>query len=436
MVESVASNRSMGFSRLRISGWRQFDNIDIELHDRLTIITGANGAGKSSLIKIFSGHFGYTPNFLSVPYIDTKGGYKYAVGTFVSLFKRLNPFQKTATNQVGDLTYSSGQTSPITIPQGAGVLYNIHLSSQQHVYGIQIDSHQPTPRYQTVEHIPSSILTPINAYNQYNQEYQYHYSGGSSGYSPVYRLKEALISMAMFGEANSRSPGNPVLKNALDGFVEVLKKILPPSLGFMDISIRTPEVVLQTRSGEFLLDAASGGVMTLIDFAWRLHLYSLENSSFVVTFDEPENHLHPSMQRSLMGRLLDAFPQAQFIVATHSPFIVSSVKDSFVYVLRYEGADNREIQNVIPETTKYRVVSERLDTINRAGSANAILREVLGVEATVPEWVVNDINSVVSQYRDTEITKETLIELRQELSRLGYEDQYPAALAELTRQHD
>lgn len=429
-------NHSVGFRRLRISGWRQFDSIDIELHDRLTIITGANGAGKSSIIKIFSSHFGFTPHFLSVPYIDKKGSYSYAVGTFVSLFKRLNPFQKTTDNQVGEITYSNGKISNITIPQGTGITYNVSFTSQQIQRGIQIDSHQPTPRYQTVEQIPSAILTPINAYNQYNQEYQSQYYGGGSGYSPIYRLKEALISMAMFGESNSRSPGNPRLKNALDGFVEVLKKILPPSLGFMDISIRTPEVVLQTRSGEFLLDAASGGIMTLIDFAWRLHLYSLENKSFVVTFDEPENHLHPSMQRSLLSRLLNAFPQAQFIVATHSPFIVSSVKDSFVYVLRYEGDDNREIHDAIPETTKYRVVSERLDTINRAGSANAILRDVLGVEATVPEWVVSDINSIVSKYRGTEITKETLLELRHELNALGYENQYPAALAELTRQND
>jgi predicted ATPase len=34
------------FKRLKIDGWRQFQSIDIELHPRLTIITGANGAGK------------------------------------------------------------------------------------------------------------------------------------------------------------------------------------------------------------------------------------------------------------------------------------------------------------------------------------------------------------------------------------------------------
>ncbi|MGQ0518664.1 AAA family ATPase, partial [Bacillus sp. D-CC] len=57
---------------------------------------------------------------------------------------------------------------------------------------------------------------------------------------------------------------------------------------------------------------------------------------FVVTIDEPENHLHPSMQRSLLNDFVKAFPKAQFIVVTHSPFIVSSIRESNVYALKHE----------------------------------------------------------------------------------------------------
>lgn len=433
MSNGAETNR---FARLRLSGWRQFESVDIELHRRLTIITGSNGAGKSSIIKLFSAHFGHAQSFLAVPIIDEYGRYKYSLGTFISLFKRLNFFSKSDRSQVGELEYSNGVSGQIRVPQNQAVQYNVSITNQQSIRGIHIDSHQPVPRYQMVGQIPAGMVSPSLAYQQYHQEYLYHYTGGHSGYSPVYRLKEALIAMAMFGEPNSRSPGNPELKRALDGFIVVLRKILPPSLGFLDISIRPPEVVLQTRSGEFVLDAASGGVMTLIDIAWRLHLFSLDQQAFVVTFDEPENHLHPSMQRSLMARLLNAFPEAQFIVATHSPFIVSSVKDSFVYVLRYHGSDEREIEDVIPETTKSRIISEKLDTVNKAGSANAILRDVLGVEATVPEWVTHDIRTLIERYRDREVTLGMLDELRRELSQLGFEDQYPSALAELTRQND
>ncbi|WP_373321427.1 AAA family ATPase [Komagataeibacter europaeus] len=63
-------NEGNSFSNIKITGWRQFRNIDIDFHDRLTIITVANGAGKSSILSIPSQHFGWSRNFLSTPKRD------------------------------------------------------------------------------------------------------------------------------------------------------------------------------------------------------------------------------------------------------------------------------------------------------------------------------------------------------------------------------
>ena len=119
--------------------------------------------------------------------------------------------------------------------------------------------------------------------------------------------------------------------------------------------------------------------MALVDLAWQIYMFSLRVSSFVVTIDEPENHLHPSMQRKLMGNLIKTFPKVQFIVATHSPFIVSAVRDARVYVLKHEDRpDDRTIANLPPKQTRF-VSSLRLDSVNRAGTASQILRDVLGL---------------------------------------------------------
>lgn len=240
--------------------------------------------------------------------------------------------------------------------------------------------------------------------------------------------------MALFGEGTSHVQGNADMLKAFKGFIDILRLIMPPSIGFKDIAIRPPEVVLVTKSGDFMIDAASGGVMTLIDFAWRLHIYSLTQPSFVVTIDEPENHLHPTMQRSLMTRLIAAFPKVQFIIATHSPFMVSAVKDSLVYVLRYldrQSGDNID-ENVLPSQTT-RVISQKLDTVNKAGTANEILREVLGVSATMPERVESDIARIVGRYRERPIDEVTLTQLRTDLAAVGADEFYPIALADLAR---
>src|SRR5690606_18382237 len=112
---------------------------------------------------------------------------------------------------------------------------------------------------------------------------------------PFYKMKEYLIAMATFGAGNQYATPILELLSAYQGFVEVLRLVLPDSLGFRDLSIRTPEIVVVTDSGDFLLDEASGGLMVLVDLCWRLHLYSLGRDRFVVAMDEPENHLHPSM---------------------------------------------------------------------------------------------------------------------------------------------
>lgn len=40
------------FKRLKISDWRQFSNVDISFHPHLTVLTGANGAGKTTILTL------------------------------------------------------------------------------------------------------------------------------------------------------------------------------------------------------------------------------------------------------------------------------------------------------------------------------------------------------------------------------------------------
>ena len=336
-------------------------------------------------------------------------------------------------SNVGVIEYNNGVESRLQIPMGESVQYNITIEQQQPVAGIHIDSHAPATHFQQVGQIPTTIIKPADAYNNYNNEIVRKYQGTYTEYTPAYRMKESIIAMAMFGEGNAHVEGNQEVLKAYEGFVERLRTMLPDSLGFIDIAVRPPDVVLVTQSGEFILDAASGGVMTIVDLTWRLHMFSQANPEFVVTIDEPENHLHPIMQRTLMRRLLRTFPSAQFIIATHSPFMVASVKDSNVYVLRYTSTvGDDDLAEQIEASESSRVVSEKLDTINKAGSASEVLREVLGVAATIPEWVEEELADVVARYRSRDITRDVLSEIREELSQLGYDALYPDALAALT----
>ena len=59
----------------------------------------------------------------------------------------------------------------------------------------------------------------------------------------------------------------------------------------------------------------------------------LQETSGVVLIDEIDLHLHPKWQRHVVSDLKSTFPKTQFIVTTHSPFIIQSLEQGELRVL-------------------------------------------------------------------------------------------------------
>lgn len=53
----------------------------------------------------------------------------------------------------------------------------------------------------------------------------------------------------------------------------------------------------------------------------------------IVLIDEIETHLHLELQKNVLNFLTNIFPNIQFIVSTHSPFVLSSAKNAVIYDL-------------------------------------------------------------------------------------------------------
>ena len=53
----------------------------------------------------------------------------------------------------------------------------------------------------------------------------------------------------------------------------------------------------------------------------------------IVLIDEIETHLHIGLQKKIMPFLTEFFPRIQFIVTTHSPYILNSLSNAKVYDL-------------------------------------------------------------------------------------------------------
>lgn len=399
------------FKQIAISDWKQFEKVEINFHQQLTVLTGANGSGKTTILNLLSTHFGWSHIELATPAKEESTGiFKFFQRFFKSPSKSLE-------NKIGELVYSNGEKTNLTINNNNSAQYSINIAEQQTIQGISIPSHRPNYFYRPVSQIQTTKRTKRNAYNLVYESSQSYYFG-SGGQTSNYYIKETLLNWAIGGSGNEFIVADVELKEYFLGFQVVLKKVLPKTLGFKEISIRNYEIVLITDSGDFMLDAVSGGVSAIIDLAWQIYTYTNKEDEFMtVLIDEVENHLHPNMQRSILPDLISAFPNVQFIVSTHSPLVVGSVKNSNVYAFRHKNIDG-----------KFRVVNEKLDLVNKAKTATEILNEVLGVPFTMPLWVEDKLNELVTKYTQQEISESTFDNMRAELKKIGLEELMPEAM--------
>lgn len=417
------------FTRLNIKEWRQFSDIDIVFHEHLTVLTGANGAGKTTVLNLLSKSTGWNPQFVSSYEKDEKGVSKYfnslkALGQ--RLFIKLTSINddQSIKNKLGELEFSDGTIGDLVLPDNiTNGTYSIEIRGGKTEKGVYVNSHRPNFPYKAIKSVPTSVATRqqiYNKYNEFNKTFVFDTFRNANEVSATSLIKETLASLAIFGYGNQSVVANETARKLFEEYVNILKIVLPPKLGFENISVNIPEVMLCTRTRNFPIDAVSGGISSIIDITWQLYMFADTSESFVALIDEPENHLHPELQKSFLGNLIKAFPNVQFIVATHNPFMISAVRNSNVYVLNYNE------QN--------KVFSTKLDYVNRAGTSNAILREVLGIDTSIPFWAEDYLKCIIKKYVSKDFTQEYLNDLRKELEEIGLADFIPDTIAQIVEE--
>jgi predicted ATP-binding protein involved in virulence len=102
----------------------------------------------------------------------------------------------------------------------------------------------------------------------------------------------------------------------------------------------------QLSNGEKCLLAMIG------DLALRLVLANPDRENplegdGIVFIDEIELHLHPAMQREIINRLQETFPNIQFFLSTHSPQVLGELHSAQVFfVTQTEDGEDIEVESV------------------------------------------------------------------------------------------
>ena len=90
-----------------------------------------------------------------------------------------------------------------------------------------------------------------------------------------------------------------------------------------------------------------------MDQGWLLKNTVLNTSAEgIVLIDEIETHLHLELQKTILPFLTKLFPNLQFFVTTHSPFVVNSLEDAVIFdldkrILVTEGLSNVTYEGIV-----------------------------------------------------------------------------------------
>ncbi|WP_100752976.1 AAA family ATPase [Vibrio salilacus] len=203
--------------------------------------------------------------------------------------------------------------------------------------------------------------------------------------------------------------GSTIRGKLLKAITNAVNIVLAPS-GWSNIrySATTKEVIATHKDqGDVPVSYLSDGVRNMLgmvaDIAYRavrLNPHLAENAvndtSGIVLIDEVDMHLHPQWQQLVLQNLSEAFPNIQFIVTTHSPQVLSTVKQEQIRVLPDVAAGETEALPPIGETL--------------GKPSNYVLTQTLNVDARPPlrqvelfEEYMQLINSGLG--RDNEATK-------------------------------
>jgi len=123
-------------------------------------------------------------------------------------------------------------------------------------------------------------------------------------------------------------------------FVSQLRILLDDSSTNIKFINKTRNYLLtQDNKMDFTFRDLSAGYSSILKVFTELLMtvevseYSPETICGFVVIDEIDAHLHPSLQRKVLPFFSNLFPKIQFIVSTHSPFVISSESDAVIYDL-------------------------------------------------------------------------------------------------------
>ena len=320
------------FTDIKIEKVRHLENIsiplDIEKRKHL-ILTGKNGSGKTSVLEAM---VRYIQNFLrrSVPLEEVKRLYSYCLGQI----EKMNSLEDSEQNR--QQIYENKRNLNIWENELKSLTSEIILTStsdirlkEKYEQGNFIFAYYKAKREFQVEQYKN--IEKVELQNKYNIVE-----------NPGAKLTKYLVDL----KATQAFTKDVEKAEKIDGWFKRFENILKTIFEDEHLELKFNDETFQFSIHEsgrepFDFNTMSSGYAAVLDIIndliIRMEAQSGLRTGFdmegIVLVDEIETHLHLELQKKILPVLTKLFPNIQFIITTHSPFILSSLDDAVIYDL-------------------------------------------------------------------------------------------------------
>lgn len=316
-------------SELRIKNVRHLKNIRIPLSSdkaKHLILTGKNGSGKTSVLEDLSNYFMTMAESIGR---DRDGRTAFLVQELIELEKRGKISLEIIENRLGrhrEPFFVRKTGINLTFNQPWGVIkYSLYKGEfilayykAERIFQADVSNHiekvELKDNYSITE-------TPRLLFVKYLADL---------------KVTEALA------RSNGKNEKADAISQWFDKFTSLLRKIFGDDS--LELIFEEEKFSFQIREKgrePFDFNTLSSGFAAVLDIVLDIiiRMEKKTNRSFdfnipgIVLVDEIETHLHIELQKSVLDLLTTIFPNIQFIVSTHSPFILNSIPDAVIYDL-------------------------------------------------------------------------------------------------------
>ena len=381
----------MKLKSVEIENYRAIEKLKLSLDPSLTVLHGDNGYCKTSVLSAIAvglGHEGMLGSFLDAFIYFSEEDWREGAGNSrVSLTSMDgNVFERQGTKSVVKRKKAEEEMSANRENLDKALVENSRAESKD----IPIGALYGTDRM--VSDVPESVVSPrqlprrvprldalkgaLSARTDFEDLFTWFYS----------KEDEELREQKELRDFDYQLKEVSAVRQAISSML--------PEVSDPRTESNPPRFVVSWESEQgqikkLSLDQLSGGYRIVLalaaDLARRMvqgnpHLDDPLKSEAIVLIDEVELHLHPGWQQRILGDLQRTFPNAQFIVSTHSPQVLTTVEPQCIVKLYWE--DDRIVAG-LPEGATY------------GAEAGDVLSLVMGVN----ERPDNDFTKALNQYR-------------------------------------